>query len=66
LRPRILIFDPSVPKEEAAILDLQKEPDLSVKQSLRPREVSRDVYEYLSPRTHMTYFFNATPKLPER
>jgi putative nucleotidyltransferase with HDIG domain len=62
LRPRILIFDPSVPKSEAATLDLLKEPDLSVKQSLRPRDVSRDVYEYLSPRTHMTYFFNGTPK----
>jgi putative nucleotidyltransferase with HDIG domain len=62
LRPRVLIFDPSVPKEEAATLDLLREPDLSVKQSLRPRDVSRDVYEYLSPRTHMTYFFNGTPK----
>jgi putative nucleotidyltransferase with HDIG domain len=62
LRPRILIFDPSVPKDEATILDLQKETDLSVKQSLRPRDVSRDVQDYLSPRTHMTYFFNGAPE----
>jgi len=59
LRPRILIFDPSVPKNEATVLDLQEEPDLCVKDSLRPSEMGRDVYEYLSPRTHMTYFFDA-------
>ncbi|MBV8633233.1 MAG: DUF3391 domain-containing protein [Burkholderiaceae bacterium] len=63
LRPRILIFDPSVPKHEATVLDLQKEPELSVKASLRPGEIGVDVYEYLSPRAHVTYFFE-TPKQP--
>lgn len=53
LRPRIMIFDPTVPKNEAKVLDLLAEPDLSVKDSLRPAEMAREVYEYLSPRTRM-------------
>jgi putative nucleotidyltransferase with HDIG domain len=59
LRPRILIFDPSVPKNEAMVLDLQQQPDLCVRDSLRPGDIGRDVYEYLNPRTHMIYFFDA-------
>ncbi len=64
LRPKILIFDPSVPKHEATVLDLQKEPDLSVKDSLRPGEIGVEVYEYLSPRTHVTYFFESPTRKP--
>ena len=59
LRPKVLIFDPAVPKDEATILDLQQLPDLSVRDSLRPTEIGLEVYEYLSPRTRMTYFFDA-------
>jgi len=66
LRPRILIFDPSVPKNEATVLDLQQEPDLCVKDSLRPSDIGRDVYDYLSPRTHMIYFFDAPKRDAKR
>ena len=66
LRPRILIFDPSVPKNEATVLDLQQEPNLCVKDGLQPSEVGRDVYEYLSPRTHVAYFFDAPKRQPQR
>jgi putative nucleotidyltransferase with HDIG domain len=50
LRPNVLIYDPSVPKNEAIILDLQHEPDLKISESLKPASLARDVYEYLSPR----------------
>jgi hypothetical protein len=59
LRPRILIFDPSVPKNEATVLDLRQLPELCVRDSLRPGDIGRDVYDYLNPRTHMVYFFDA-------
>jgi putative nucleotidyltransferase with HDIG domain len=66
LRPKILIFDPTVPKQEATVLDLQKAPELSVRDSLRPGEIGVDVHEYLSPRTHVTYFFEAPRRDPSR
>ncbi|WP_165794879.1 HD-GYP domain-containing protein [Solimicrobium silvestre] len=58
LRPCVLIYDPSVPKNEAIILDLNKESELEVSASLRPAVLAPAVYAYLSPRKHMTYYFD--------
>ncbi|MFZ6746514.1 HD-GYP domain-containing protein [Undibacterium sp. JH2W] len=58
LRPSVLIYDPSVPKSEAIILDLIHEPILDITASLKPGQLSPEVYEYLSPRKRMTYFFD--------
>ena len=59
LRPSILIYDPAVPKAEAIILDLMVEPDLSVLASLKPMQLPREVYDYLSPRKRTTYYFDS-------
>jgi len=59
LRPSVLIYDPSVPKNEAIILDLMHEPLLEIIASLKPGQLSQEVYEYLSPRKRMTYFFDS-------
>jgi putative nucleotidyltransferase with HDIG domain len=66
LRPKILIYDPSVPKDEATVLDLQQTPELSVRDSLRLTEIGPDVHDYLSPRTHVTYFFEAPTRAKAR
>ncbi|MFZ6759473.1 HD-GYP domain-containing protein [Undibacterium sp. Ji50W] len=58
LRPSVLIYDPSVPKSEAIILDLIHEPTLDISSSLKPGQLSPEVYDYLSPRKRMTYFFD--------
>lgn len=58
LRPSVLIYDPSIPKNEAIILDLVHEPILEIVASLKPGQLSQEVYEYLSPRKRMTYFFD--------
>jgi len=66
LRPTILIYDPSVPKDEAIILDLSADSDLEVKASLKPDLLPQEIYAYLSPRKRMTYYFDpqksAAPK----
>ncbi|MBV8666173.1 MAG: DUF3391 domain-containing protein [Burkholderiaceae bacterium] len=58
LRPRVLIYDPSVSKNNAPILDLQQHPELNIKSSIRPSELTAHAYEYLAPRTRVTYFFD--------
>ena len=58
LRPSVLIYDPGVPKSEAIILDLDQETDLRISESLKAVQLPRDVYEYLSPRKRMTYYFD--------
>lgn len=62
LRPSILIYDPAVPVEEAMIVDLVSEPELSVVASIKPKQLDRKVYDYLSPRKRMMYYFDA-PKM---
>lgn len=58
LRPGVLIYDPSVPKDEAIIIDLIDVPELSVSASLKPKQLPQNVHDYLSPRKRMTYFFD--------
>ncbi|MES2071796.1 MAG: HD-GYP domain-containing protein [Pseudomonadota bacterium] len=65
LRPSVLIYDPDIPKNEAIILDLSREPELEVAASLRPRQLSPEVYDYLSPRKRMSYFMDA-PRVGNR
>ena len=59
LRPVVLVYDPSVPKEEAILVDLETEPDVSVTKTLRPQQLTPDVHAYLSPRKRMTYYFDS-------
>lgn len=59
LRPVVLIHDPSVPREEAVLVDLEVEPDVSITKTLRPAQLSQEVHAYLSPRKRTTYFFDS-------
>ena len=60
LNPSIMLYDPNVPKKEALIVDLADEPDLRVEKSIRLAQLSGEMYEYLSPRTRITYFVDPT------
>ncbi|MES2831846.1 MAG: HD-GYP domain-containing protein [Pseudomonadota bacterium] len=62
LRPSILIYDAAVPKSEAIIIDLMTEPEVNVAASLKPAQLPREVYDYLSPRKRTTYYLDAPKK----
>ena len=57
LKPRVLIHDPRVPRDEALVADLEDQPELGIRQSLKPVQLPRAVFDYLSPRQRMCYFF---------
>lgn len=57
LRPRVIVHDPLVPRESALVLDLETQPDLGIRRSLRPGQLPREALEYLSPRQRICYFF---------
>lgn len=65
LRPSVLIYDPAVPKEEAMILDLINEPELTIIANLKPKQLAPEIFEYLSPRKRMMYYFDK-PKTDAR
>lgn len=56
LNPSVMLYDPEVPKKEALIVDLADEPDLRVEKSIRLAQLSKEAFEYLSPRAKITYY----------
>jgi putative nucleotidyltransferase with HDIG domain len=58
LKPTVLVYDPSVPKESAVLVELEQEPEVSIARTLKPQQLPQEVYEYLSPRKRQTYYFD--------
>jgi len=66
LRPWVTVFDPNVPRDEAIMLDLEQETDINITKALRPIHLPPEVYEYLSPRRRVTYYFDADSRQGQR
>lgn len=64
LKPRVLVHDVKVAKEEALILNLEDMPDLGIRRSLKPQQLPRASLEYLAPRARIAYFFDAVSTGP--
>jgi hypothetical protein len=63
LKPRLIIYDPQISKEEALVVDLEQQPNLGVRRSIKPIQLPRQVMDYLSPRQHICYFFERASSL---
>jgi HD-GYP domain-containing protein (c-di-GMP phosphodiesterase class II) len=57
LRPRIIVHESGVPKDEALILDLEHVPNIGIRRSLKPANLPSAAMDYLSPRQRVCYFF---------
>jgi hypothetical protein len=64
LKPRVVVYDPSVSRHEALILDLEKMPNIGIRRSLKPAGLPRDAMDYLSPRLRVCYFFESIIEPP--
>ena len=63
LRPRILVYDDEIPKEDAIILDLSVESkDLGITACIRPGLLPRAIFEYLNPRKRVNYYADSQSK----
>lgn len=58
LYPKLMIYDQHVPKEKAAIIDLE-EVALTIKRALLPSRLPKEIFDYLQPRKCISYFFDA-------
>jgi hypothetical protein len=56
LRPTLILYEPSIPKAEALIVNLEQEPGLAIARSLRPAQLPAEALEYLNPRQQLTYY----------
>jgi putative nucleotidyltransferase with HDIG domain len=57
LKPRVLVHEPGVPRDEALILDLESVPGLGIRRSLKPQQLPPESLDYLDPRPRVAYFF---------
>ena len=56
MQPLVMLYAPDMPREQALIIDLSQETSLSIQTNLRPKEVAKEVREYLNPRRIISYF----------
>ena len=47
LKPRIIVYQRGVPKDEALLLDLEQAPALGIRRSLKPSALPREALDYL-------------------
>lgn len=64
MKPVLVIYDQGVPREEAILVDMDRESDLNIVKSIRPAQVPREIYMYLSPRKRVSYYFDAGAGAP--
>lgn len=64
LKPRVIVHEPSVPKHEALILDLEDQPGIGIRRSLKPASLPADALDYLGPRQRIAYFFENSAAPP--
>lgn len=61
-RPVVLMYHPEIPKNEALMVDLVVEEDLSITETFRPEDLPREVFSYLSPSSTINYYAEAVTK----
>ncbi len=66
LRPNVLLYSDSIPKEEALIIDLVEESDLEIVETLKPATVPIEVFDYLNPGEQVNYYFTHTQPARQR
>jgi putative nucleotidyltransferase with HDIG domain len=57
LKPRVLVYDEAVPRDEALVLDLEMSGGVGIRRSLKPAQLPPPAHDYLAPRPRVAYFF---------
>jgi hypothetical protein len=64
LKPRVLVYDPEVARDEPLLLDLEAEPALGIRRSLPVTQLPRAAQEVLMPPPRLAWFFEARDEEP--
>jgi putative nucleotidyltransferase with HDIG domain len=63
MKPTVVVFDADIPKDEAILLNMATQLDVNIAKALHPAQLPGDVYNYLSPRKRVSYYFDsASPR----
>ncbi|HBC3411622.1 TPA: HD-GYP domain-containing protein [Vibrio parahaemolyticus] len=58
LFPNVLVYDPSVPRTQAPIIELASK-DLRIVNAIHPSKLPDKIKEYINPRSRISYFFDS-------
>ncbi len=64
LKPRVVVHEPGIPRDEALVLDLESADGLGIRRSVKPAQLPREAFDYLAPRQRVAYFFEAVERRP--
>ncbi|MCF8167949.1 MAG: DUF3391 domain-containing protein [Rhodoferax sp.] len=59
LKPRIIVHEPGLAKHDVLILDLEREPNMGIRRSVKPGALGSAEMDFLAPRQRISYFFEA-------
>lgn len=70
LKPRVLVHDGKVARDDALYLDLETTQDLGIRRSLKPAQLPQAALDFLAPGRRIAYFFEpvspmASPLAPQ-
>jgi putative nucleotidyltransferase with HDIG domain len=57
LKPRVLVHDAKVPRDEALVIDIGEHPGVGIRRSIKPQQLPGPVLQYLAPRQRVAYYF---------
>lgn len=56
LHPNLMVYDPAIHKDEAAVVNLRRDLEDAIERTLRPSALPEPIHDYLSPRKRICYF----------
>lgn len=59
-KPELVVYEAGVPRDDAVMVDMERENDLNIVRAIKPAQVPKEIYAYLSPRKRVSYYFDAT------
>lgn len=59
-KPVLVMYEVGVPRDDAIMVDMDRENDLNIVRAIKPSQVPKDIYAYLSPRKRVSYYFEAS------
>jgi predicted ribosome-associated RNA-binding protein Tma20 len=65
MKPTLMVYDAEVAKDDAILLDMERETEVNIAKAIRPAQVPQEVYNYLSPRKRVSYYFDASSTRPQ-
>lgn len=66
MKPTVVIYDADIPKDEAILVDLEQGTDLNIAKAIRPLQVPSEIYNYLSPRKRVSYYFDPAKQVQDK